>query len=456
MPPASPAFASHALAHAAAATHWPSLPAAAQAQAADLVLDTLAIIAAAAPHPGHKALAHSLAMDSGPATAIGTSLRLAVPSAALLNGAATTVLQWQDGHRLARGHPASHLVPALLALAEPMAAPADAVMAAFVAGYEVGTRIGMALGGMADGLHDAGTWGVIGAAAGAAHLLSGGDPGTIARAIDGAATTTLLPWSSTVVTGATMHHLAIGQGAATAVQVARAATAGLTGIPDTLERFFGPRTGAAFSPPALTAGLDGHGQWAEFQLMSGYIKWHQACAHASGAADAMAQLLARNTAANTAANIAALHVESYARGLAYNTDTPANDLAARFSLKAILAALALGRPLDDALLASPDMQALMARITVTHDPTLDPHYPMGRPARLTLTRAEGGIDQAFVLHPRGDTARPLTPAERADKVARALAMGLGEAAVPLVLASFRAWLAGAPLAPLLAALASPA
>ena len=447
--------ASHHLAQAAAATCWPALPAAVQAQATDLVLDTLAIIAAAAPHPGHRALARSMASDScagGQSTAIGTSLRLAAPSAALLGGAATTVLQWQDGHRLARGHPASHLVPALLALAEPMAAPADAVMAAFVAGYEVGTRIGMSLGGMADGLHDAGTWGVIGAAAGAAHLLSGGDPGTIARAIDGAATTTLLPWSSTVVTGATMHHLAIGQGAATAVQVARAATAGLTGIPDTLERFFGPRSGAAFSPPALTAGLDGHGQWAEFQLMSGYIKWHQACAHASGAADAMAQLLARNTAAN----IAALHVESYARGLAYNTDTPANDLAARFSLKAILAALALGRPLDDALLASPDMQALMARITVTHDPELDRHYPMGRPARLTLTRVDGGIDQAFVLHPRGDTARPLTPAERADKVARALAMGLGEAAVPQVLASFRAWLAGAPLAPLMAALASPA
>lgn len=447
MPPAA-----QALAKAAAATHWPALPAPVRAQATDLVLDTLAIIAAASPHPGHKALARTLAQDSGPSTAIGTGVQLAPPSAALLNGAATTVLQWQDGHRLARGHPASHLVPALFALAEPMAAPAGAVMAAFVAGYEVGTRIGMALAGMAGGLHDAGTWALIGAAAGAAHLLSGGNAQVIAQAIEGAATTTLLPWSQTVTQGATMHHLAIGQGAATALQVARAATAGLKGAPHTLEQFFGPRTGAAFSVPALAAGLDAQCHWADFQLLSAYIKWHQACAHASGALDAMAELLARHPAPH----IASLHVESYARGLAYNSDAPANDLAARFSLKALLAAQVLGRPLDDALLHSPEQQALMARISVAHDPALDVLYPAGRPARLTLRLASGKTDQAFVLHPRGDSSNPLTPQDRAAKVERALTLGLGAAHVTPVTTAFHGWLEGGPLAPLMRTLASPA
>ena len=81
---------------------------------------------------------------------------------------------------MARGHPASHIVPTLLALAQSDGRDLEAVMGALVAGYEVGARVGMALGGFNPHLHDAGSWACVGAAAGAAHLLSEGDADAVA------------------------------------------------------------------------------------------------------------------------------------------------------------------------------------------------------------------------------------------------------------------------------------
>jgi len=441
--------ASQILARAAAHTRWESLPKSAQTRAAHLCLDTLAIIAAAAAHPGHAQLAAAHAADIGPCTIIGLGQKLSAPSAALINGAATTVLQWQDGHRLARGHPASHLVPVLLALAEPANATASATMAAFVAGYEVGTRIGMALGGMQPDLHDAGNWATIGAAAAAAHLLSGGDETIINHAINGAAAMALFPWAQTPLRGATMHHLYIGQGAAMALSIARAAMAGLTGDDETLPQFFGPRAGAAFDPETLATGINQQGQWHIFQIESGYLKWHQACAHASGAADAMAQLLAAHPLKPE--DITAIRVESYAKGLHYNIDLPLNDLAARFSLRAVLAAQLIKQPLSNALLDDPATKALMAKISTHHDPALDKHYPAGRPARVTIRMAGGQRHEAMVIDAYGDAQRPLTETDRKAKLTSALSASLGKAAAHVPLA-FQNWLDGAPLAELMASL----
>lgn len=49
---------------------------------------------------------------------------------------------------MARGHPASHVVPATLAMAEAQGASGDEWLSAFVAGYECAARVGIALGGL--------------------------------------------------------------------------------------------------------------------------------------------------------------------------------------------------------------------------------------------------------------------------------------------------------------------
>jgi 2-methylcitrate dehydratase PrpD len=454
--------ASGALAQAVAATDWASLPAPARAQALDLFRDTLAVIAAGAVHPDFAPWLRRLGeAESGPCTAIGLVQGVPAATAALLNGGATTVLQWQDGHRMARGHPASHLVPALLALAEARDAPAAEVMSAFVGGYEAGTRIGIALGGLRAPLHDGGTWATLGAAAACARLL-GGDAATIAAALEAAATLAPMGWRDTVSQGATVHHLFIGLGAGTALTCAQSAFAGLGAIPGTLERFFGPRAGADFRPAALTDGIGEDGCWSRLELGNAYLKWHPVCAHFSGLADALVLLQqAHRTETGRALRhdeVAAVEVALYGTALAYDAPRPASELAARFSAAAIVHAA-----LDPEGLAGPALartavdgapsRAWLERVQVLHDPSLDAGYPAGRPVRVTLRLLDGRTRPATVRDVYGDRARPLTAEDRGRKWGRALGMAFDAAAATRVLGTFDDYVAGrAPIAAVSAAL----
>jgi 2-methylcitrate dehydratase PrpD len=57
-------------------------------------------------------------------------------TAALLNGTPLAAEQLQDGHRLGRGHPGAHVVPAVLAVAESCEASGSALLSALLVGYE--------------------------------------------------------------------------------------------------------------------------------------------------------------------------------------------------------------------------------------------------------------------------------------------------------------------------------
>jgi len=449
----SHASASTLLARAAAATRWSALPPGVQDQAADLILDTLGVIAAGSMDDAYAAFARASASDAGPCSVIGRVARTGAAAAALVNGGAATVLQLQDGHRIARGHPASHIVPAALAMAEAQGCSGEDFLSAFVAGYEASARIGIALGGLKPELHDAGTWGTMGAAV-AATLLLTRDVATVASAIDGAASVAMLPWSQTAPQGAGVHHLYIGLSASMGVTTARAAVAGMDAIPGTVERFFGPRAGAAFEQARLAHGVT-DGGWAHHELMQAYLKVHPTCAHLHGLNDAVMQLVDDSGVRGEA--VAAVDIASYAHGLAYDNPAPRTVLAARFSAAFTTAIALLRGRLDTQTLTAealrdPEVVSLVQRTTVRHDPALDAHYPAGRPARVTLTLRDGRMLSAFCIHPRGDSTNPSTRGERRDKAAQLLAARFGGDGAARVLAAFDALLEAGPLSALTAAL----
>ncbi len=107
-------------------------------------------------------------------TVIGHSARLPVLSAALVNGAASHALDFDDVNLSMTGHPSVVLLSALLALAEERGSSGRDVLTAFVAGYELQCRLGLLLApGHYNvlGFHATGTLGSFGAAAACAHLL---------------------------------------------------------------------------------------------------------------------------------------------------------------------------------------------------------------------------------------------------------------------------------------------
>jgi 2-methylcitrate dehydratase PrpD len=402
-----------ALARAAAATHWSSLPEDVRTATVHLLLDALAVMAGAAHHPSMTSLARQIAPPVGPATFIGEKRGAHVRDAVLLNAATTTVLQRQDGYAHAKGHPASQLVPVLLALAERDSATPDRMLAAMVAGYEVGTRVGMALGGVPPWLHDNGNWATIGTAAGAAHFLSSGDARIIAAAIEGAASLALSFDRFTTAAGATIHHLYPAMATTQALACAEGAAAGMTALPGSLERFYGPRLGTHFDADKLVVGI-ADDRWSQFEIRNGYFKLHPSCAHLHGVNVAVEQLIADHDF--TEGQIERVDIATFGEAMEIDSESPSNDLAARFSARAtVAAALRYGHLTDEALLDLDALTPLMNRITVTHDPQLDRHVPEGRPGVVSITLQNGTQLVRRVIHPRGTPRVNATDDERRGK-----------------------------------------
>ena len=109
----------------------------------------------------------------GPAGLVGRSERTLPSTAALINGAASHALDYDDVNFSMGGHPTVTVVPALLALGEQVKASGRLFIESFVAGYETSGRIGrlVAPSHYTKGFHVTGTVGSFSATAAAGRML---------------------------------------------------------------------------------------------------------------------------------------------------------------------------------------------------------------------------------------------------------------------------------------------
>lgn len=445
--------ASEVLAHAVASTTWCSAPNAVHVKVLELITDAIAVIAGGAAHETMTSLRRVTAPVAGKATAVPCGSGVAIMDAVLLNGAAITVLQRQDGYAHAKGHPASQLLPPLLAIAEAYNLSGEQFLSAFIGGYEVAARVGVALGGVPDHLHDIGNWVSIGVSAATASLLANRDEPTIADSIDGASSLALSFDRFTTAAGATIHHMYPASSSLLALNVAQAATAGLTARPYSLERFYGPQLGKEFHVDLLTDGLDPKGCWNRYELLNGYLKLHPSCAHFHGVNDAIATLIA-NTGIREV-DVESINIGIFGDGFRIDSPDPQNDFAARFSLRSTVAAAIVHGKLDDDGLSDLDvLRPLMARITVDHDPSMDHLAPEGRPGRVTVRLRDGRTLVEEVTYPRGTQRHPAAKGDWMSKVHSLLGRCYNEKATERILKAIVALPGAVTLADLTAALRS--
>jgi 2-methylcitrate dehydratase PrpD len=140
-----------------------------------LTADMAAVCASGRPAPAAR-IAADYAVDTyGPAHPDATLLldgrRAGVIGAAFANGVLANALDFDDGHRLTKGHPGAVVIPASLAVAQHVGASRRALLEAIVVGYEIAIRAGIALHDRDHSYHASGAWGAVGAAAAAARLL---------------------------------------------------------------------------------------------------------------------------------------------------------------------------------------------------------------------------------------------------------------------------------------------
>lgn len=424
------------LAGAAAGTQWETTPVAVRERIVDVVADCLAVTALGSIRDELSLLVASYEpwAGNGRATVVGSARGWPPGTAALLNGCAVASDQLQDGHRLARGHPGSHVVPAVLALAEATDGEGSELLSAVLAGYEVGVRLGRAMGGTPEGVHDIGTWGEVAAAVGVARLLAPNRPDVMHRAIELAASTVLVTDADSVFTGASGSHLFLGVSVQLGLSAGTAAVSGLAAAPGSVDRHFGARAAADWRPELLTAGVSG-GTWSEYEVLGGYLKRHPTCAHLHGVNDAVEDLIADGLRAADVSTIE-VSVPSSVTRFAAVAD---GELAARFSIPTSVAVAVVSGRLDEtsfdaATVRTPQVRDLAGRVRVGHDPALDSGYPAGRPATVRVLLRDGSARTAVAARPRGDADRWPSRDVVADKVNRLLGRRFGDRAAGIAVA----------------------
>lgn len=387
----------------AAEISWTDLDARTSERATDVLLDTFGVTLAGARTPELRRLQATVVGEQGVARPLGTSLRVSVTTAAWLDGTAACCLELDEGNKRARGHPAAHVVPALLALAPTVDVDGSAWLSAFVAGHEVATRVAAATR-LHPGVHPHGNASTAGAAAAAARLLGLGSE-AIAAAIDAATALPLATDFAAALDGSFVRNTWIGQANASGIAAARLAMAGLASVDGRAAGTLGRILGEV-DVEVLVDGL-GH----DLAVANGYFKRHASCSYTHPPVDAVLELLADGVVAD---DVTAIEVATHrlAAGLD-RTDTPTR-LAAMFSIPYVVAATFVHGRFDTAASGAEareaaDVRRLVEATRVRHDPGLDDRLPDERVARVTVTLASGTRRTVEVPNPVGDVSHhPLT------------------------------------------------
>ncbi|MBI2081590.1 MAG: MmgE/PrpD family protein [candidate division NC10 bacterium] len=345
------------------------------------------------------------------ATLLPDGAKTSAPLAALVNAASSHVVEMDDVHRAAVFHPGATVIPAALAMAEREGAGGLDLLAAIVAGYEVGIRLGEAAGQRHyDYWHTTGTCGTFAAAAAAGKLL-GLETRRLAAALGSAGTAAAGLWEF-LVDGAMSKQLHPAKAAHDGILCALLAEQGFTAAARILEGEKGFLRAMAQGGDAsrLTDGLGG----GTYRILETSFKAHAACYHIHSSIDAA--LLLRERHRPDPMRMRSVTVRLY--GAAYRLLEPVEPVspyAAKFSVPYCVAtALLHGRVGPDAFtearLADEEVQTLLGKVRLLHDPALDATYPEKWPAVVELETA-AGTDSVQVDVPRGDPSNPVSEEE---------------------------------------------
>lgn len=388
---------------------WEDLPAPVQNQAIRVLLDLCGgaiggsctrvaqIVAAYAQHTH----------GSGDVTIIGSSLTASAAGAALANGYAASALDIDDGYRPLKGHPGAVVFPGILAAAEQVGANGEAFLTALVAAYEVAMRAGHLLHTFYGFYHGTGSWGPIGAAAGAARLL-GCTPEQIWHAMGVGEFHACMTPEMRSVDHPSMLKDGIGWGAMVGLASAELAARGFTGIPS----LFDTTDGA-------NRRLDDLGH--EWLIMRLYFKPHACCRWAQPAVEG-ACVAARQLGV-AYADIACVRVHTFEAALHLRNAAPRSTEEAQFSLPWPVACALIDGAVGpeqvlESALADPDRRALAARVEMLHDPDSEAAFPDRALAWVEVETVDGRCTRSGLLAAHGDPDAPLTDAERTEKYHR--------------------------------------
>ncbi len=406
-----------------------NLPADAVEVARQCLLDWLGVTLAGSNEPLALMLRDEALLEGGnaQATLIGSGHQVTAKQAALVNGAASHALDYDDVHLAMSGHPSVPIWPALLALAEWRGGSGRDVLAAFVAGYEMECRIGMLVmpGHYTTGFHSTGTLGTFGAAAACAHLL-GLDQEQWGRTmgIAGAQAAGLKSMFGTMC-----KPLHAGKAAANGLFAALMAERGFTSNPEVLEtaQGFAATQATAMNVERALSGLGEH-----YAVRDTLFKYHAACYGTHETIEGVLRLKEDNGLLPQQVERIDLLVPAGHLAMC-NIQAPTTGLEGKFSLR-FTAALAFvdGETSDaaftDERTAQPRLTQMRDRVRVTPQ---EGDWERGTRVSIRTTDGREFSEQVNLNIPASDVARQRTRLEA--KFASLASPVIGEVAARAIL-----------------------
>jgi 2-methylcitrate dehydratase PrpD len=358
------------------------LDAAAFTVAKQCMLDWFGVTLAGSDEPVARILREELSTGArGGASIVGFDLRGSPVDAALVNGATSHALDYDDVHPLI-GHPTAAILPAALAVGEAEGRSGLEVLRAFIAGYEAAGFIGSLVmrSHYERGFHSTATLGSFGSAA-AAGLLMKLDEAQMAIAL-GLAGTQAAGLKSMFGTMAKPFHA--GRAAANGVLAARLAARGFTANPGVLEVAQGFVVTQSDGDLSVDMPLPRPGSLVVETL----FKYHAACYLTHSTIEAVKVL--RRQLSLSGPDIAAIDIHVASGHLSVcNIPSPRTGLETKFSLRHTAALAACG--VDTAAIGTySDDNAVDATLTAVRERvTVHGDRPQGRDAHVLIKTRSG-------------------------------------------------------------------
>jgi 2-methylcitrate dehydratase PrpD len=359
--------------------------------------------------------------SAGSATLWGTRFSARPEGAALWNGIAAHVLDYDDVTSPMGGHPSVALLPALVALAEARGLRGGSLVSAYIVGFEVACKLGRALGSAHydKGWHTTSSIGTVGAAAACAKLL-----GLDARGVSDAIGLAVAQAAGTRENfGTDAKAFQAGQCGAAAVRAALLAERGFSASATALDGASGYATLYSATDDLAKELLSLGREPLEIDQSGIEVKKYPACYVTHRPIDAVLDF--KREHGLSLEDVRHVSVETSASGLApLITHVPTTGVEGKFSLPYVIAAalsdgaVRLSSFTDDAV-RRPDIRSFFGKV--------DAHEASGkmtpRWASVRLTLAAGQTLDRRVDVLRGSPRAPLSDAQLTEKLVDCLSWG---------------------------------
>ncbi len=363
------------------------------------------------------------------ASLIPSGVRRTLDSAALINGVAAHVLDYDDVSL--DGHPSAVLVPAILAQGEASGSSGAEMLSAYIAGFEVWAELLLREGVPLHrkGWHPTAVLGPVGAAAACARL----------RGLDAKGAATAMAIAASMAAGLVANFgtmtksFQVGRAAQSGVIAARLAQAGLTASLDALEHPAGllmalspdakPQLDRPFNAKSKEWHILGHGL---------NIKRYPICYATHRSIDAALDLVERYDLSPD--QVARIDVSTgQTQLLMLRNSAPQTGLEAKFSMQFAMAAALVARTvglreLTDGFVRRPDVQAIFPRVSLEGTAAIRPGSNFAPFDAVAITTTGGETFKSGpVEYAKGSHERPLSREELWTKFADCLGAEFPEA-----------------------------